>query len=234
MSGEIGQHWNTTLGNAFGPFSTINIDTLFMTWAAMALILLIALVIKSNLKLIPGRLQVVGEALFSFNRDIAVSTGGKKAESYVFFIGSLFLFIMTANLMGQLPLKLIHIPVGHLGAATGDFNTPVALALLTVIMYFTIGISRKGLGYFKHYFSPFPVFFPLNLLEDFTKPFSLSLRLFANILVGEILAMIAMFILPIGLPVFTILIELFVAILQAYIFAVLSSVYIAMVSAEDH
>lgn len=60
MSGEIGQHWNTTLGNAFGPFSTINIDTLLMTWAAMGLILLVAFIIKSNLKLIPGRLQAVG------------------------------------------------------------------------------------------------------------------------------------------------------------------------------
>ncbi|MCA9788949.1 MAG: F0F1 ATP synthase subunit A, partial [Cyanobacteria bacterium HKST-UBA05] len=81
---------------------------------------------------------------------------------------------------------------------------------------------------------PFPVFLPFNILEDFTRPFSLMLRLYANILVGELLAGIMLGAAPYVAPSMVICLELFVAIIQAYIFALLSSVYIALLSAEDH
>lgn len=200
----------------------------------MAVILVIALLIRSNLKTYPSKLQAFGEVLYDFCRSLTYSTAGKRGDGYMFYIGSLFLFIMTANLMGQLPLRLIHLPHGELIAPTGDFNTPAALAVMTLLVYLTVGIKRKGLSYFKHYLFPNFVFLPLNLLEDVTRPFSLALRLYANILVGEILAMIALSMVPYVAPVAVIFFELFVAVIQAYIFAVLSSVYIALVTAEEH
>lgn len=211
----------------------VNMNTLIMVWSGMLLVLALAFVSTRNLQVIPGKLQVVSEGFFDICRGITMATAGTRGDSFVFFIGSLFLFILTANLMGQLPLKLIQIPHGELLAATGDINTTSALALITLIMYFAIGIKKKGLRYFKHYLTPNPFFLPLNLLEDITRPGSLLIRLYFNILVGEILSGIALSVMPYVLPSLVIFLELFVAVVQAYIFAILSSVYVSLLS-EDH
>ena len=121
----------------------------------------------------------------------------------------------------------------NLSASTGDFNTPAALAVLTLLMYLAIGIRQKGFRYFKHYLTPNVLFLPLNILEDFTRPGSLMIRLFFNILVGHILMGIAHAMMPFVLPIMVTFLELFVATVQAYIFAILSSVYISLLS-EDH
>lgn len=215
-------------------FGTVHWNTLIMVWVSMLVIILLSWAITRNLQVLPGKLQVVGEGLYDLCRSITMSTAGPRGDGYLFFIGSLFLFILVANLLGQLPLRLIELPKGELMAATGDFNTPAALAILTLIMYFAVGIKRKGLAYFKHYISPHWAFLPLNILEDFTRPGSLMLRLFFNILVGEILAGIAYSFAPVGPPIFVIFLELFVAVIQAYIFATLSAVYIALLSEEHH
>jgi F-type H+-transporting ATPase subunit a len=221
-------NWEVTL---FGQL--VNMNTLLMAWIGMGLVLLLAWVSTRDLKVIPSKLQVVCEGVFDICRGITMATAGTRGDSFLFFIGSLFLFILTANLMGQLPLKLIHIPHGELKAATGDINTTTGLALMTLIMYFAVGIKKKGLRYFKHYFTPNPLFLPLNLLEDVTRPGSLLIRLYFNILVGEILSGIALSVTPYVLPSLVIFLELFVAVVQAYIFAILSSVYVSLLS-EDH
>ena len=211
----------------------VNMNTLIMVWAGMLLVLALAWLFTRNLQVVPSKLQVVGEGFFDICRGITMATAGTRGDSFLFFIGSLFLFILTANLMGQLPLRLIPIPHAELKAATADLNTTSALALMTLIMYFGVGIKKKGLGYFKHYFTPNPFFLPLNVLEDFTRPGSLLIRLYFNILVGEILSGIALGVMPYVLPSLVIFLELFVAVVQAYIFAILSSVYISLLS-EDH
>lgn len=211
----------------------VNMNTLIMVWSGMLLVLALAFISTRNLQVIPSKLQVVSEGFFDVCRGITMATAGTRGDSFLFFIGSLFLFILTANLMGQLPLKLISLPHGELLAATGDINTTSALALITLIMYFAIGIKKKGLRYFKHYLTPNPLFLPLNLLEDITRPGSLLIRLYFNILVGEILSGIALSVMPYVLPSLVIFLELFVAVVQAYIFAILSSVYVSLLS-EDH
>ena len=230
----------------------VHLNTLIMVWSGMAALLVVCFLLTRELSVKPKPQQVLAESIYDFCRSITMATSGKRGDEFLFFVGSLFLFILTANFMGQLPLRLFELPHGEMMAATGDFNVPAALAVLTVIMYFFMGIKKKGLGYFKHYLSPLPMltkgqpfiakilyitfFWPfifLNLLEDITRPGSLMIRLFFNILIGEILSGIAMSIAPLGLPVLVILLELFVAVIQAYIFAVLSSVYIGMMS-EDH
>jgi len=214
-------------------FNKVNVDTLVMAWAAMAVVLVIAFIATRNLSLVPGRMQVVGEGMYDFCRSLTHSTAGDKGDGYLFFIGSLFFFILAANLMGQLPVKLLPWN-GELIAATGDFNVPAALALTSLFAYLAIGIKRKGLSYFKHYVFPHPLFLPFNLLEDVTRPFSLMLRLYANILVGEILSMIALKLVPFILPAGVICMEIFVGVVQAFIFAILSAVYIALMAAESH
>lgn len=238
MASESVHHWMVEIGGLPAPFNQVNMDTLIMAWLSMALILLIAFLIRQNLKVYPSKFQTFGESLFDFCRSITMTTAGKRGDEFLFYIGSLFIFIMTANLLGQMPLRFIQTMTnfhkGELIAATGDFNTTAALAILTLIMYFAVGIKHKGPRYFLHYLHPHPLFLPINLMEDLTRPFSLMLRLYANILVGEILALVAISIMPFVLPVGVIFLELFVAIVQAYIFAMLSSVYISLLSAEEH
>jgi F-type H+-transporting ATPase subunit a len=214
--------------------STIHLNTLIMVWVGMVLIVLVAKVLASSLQVVPSRLQVVAEGAYDFCRSITMATAGPRGDSYLFFIGSLFLFILMSNVLGQLPLKLIGLPHGELLAATGDINTTAALAIMTVVMYFIVGIRKKGLRYFKHYIQPSIFFLPLNIVEDITRPGSLMIRLYFNILVGEILSGIAMSVTPYVLPMFVIFLELFVAVVQAYIFAILSAVYVGMLSDDHH
>lgn len=223
--------WNVTLANGF----TVHLNTLLMAWAAMALILVLAWLATRGLQVAPSLRQTVGEAFYDFCRSITMATAGPRGDGYLFFIGSLFLFILTANLMGQLPLRLLDpvLPQGSLMAATGDINTTSALALLSLVMYLGIGIKRTGLkGFIAHHFQPW-FLFPLHVLDHVTRPSSLLIRLYFNILVGEILSGLAMAISPWVLPGAVICLELFVAVVQAYIFAILSAVYIALMS-ESH
>ncbi len=212
----------------------VNLNTLIMAWAGMAVVLTLAWLSTRNLKVVPSKLQVVGEGFFDVCRGITMATAGKRGDGFLFFIGSLFLFILTCNLMGQLPLKLISIPHGELIAATGDINTTSGLAVLSLLFYIFYGIKKKGLRYFQHYITPNVFFLPLNLLEDVTRPGSLLIRLYFNILVGEILSGIALKSAPYVLPSLVIFLELFVAVVQAYIFAILSSVYVSLLSDDHH
>ena len=238
-------HWiinSEALAGINPMFAEVHVDTLIMVWAVMALILAIAWIGTRQLRVIPSTGQVWTEGVYDFCRSITMSTAGPRGDGFLFFIGSLFLFIWVSNLAGQLPLKAMSLPEAaggaHLSASTGDFNTPAALALLTLVMYFAVGIKKKGLRYFLHYISPDPWYIgifllPLNILEDFTRPGSLMIRLFFNILVGHILMGIAHAMMPFVLPIMVTFLELFVATVQAYIFAILSSVYISLMS-EDH
>lgn len=216
----------------------VNLNTLIMVWLGMGIVLALAWLFTRSLKVIPGKMQVVGEGVYDVCRGITMATAGKRGDGFLFFVGSIFLFILAANLMGQLPLRLFHIPAGELKAATADINTTAALAVATLLFYLGYGIYKKGFRYFKHYISPDPwyigiFFLPINLLEDVTRPGSLLIRLYFNILVGEILSGIALGVTPYVLPSLVIFLELFVAVVQAYIFAILSSVYVSLLS-EDH
>lgn len=227
----MGHFWNV---EAFG--TTFHLNILIMMWVAMGVLLAFGFLSTRNLQVIPGKLQVVGESFYDFCRSITMATAGPKGDGYLFFIGSLFLFILTANLMGQLPIRLLDpaLPHGSFTAATADINVTAALAILSLVMYIGLAIKRTGLGGFiGHHFQPHWAFFPLNLLEHITRPGSLLIRLYFNILVGEILSHLALTIMPWVAPSLVICLELFVAVVQAYIFAILSAVYIALMT-EEH
>ena len=144
------------------------------------------------------------------------------------FIGTLFLFIFGSNWAGALvPWKLIKLPEGELAAPTNDINTTVALALLTSLAYFYGGLSKKGLGYFKRYVQPIPLLLPINILEDFTKPLSLSFRLFGNVLADELTITVLTSLVPLVIPLPIMMLGIFAGSVQALIFSTLAAAYIA-------
>ena len=132
-------------------------------------------------------------------------------------------------------LKLIteKLPNGELAAPTNDINTTVALALLTSISYFYAGIRKKGLGYFNRYVQPAAFLLPINVLEDFTKPLSLSFRLFGNILADELVVGVLVALVPLVVPIPLMLLGLFTSAIQALVFATLAGAYIGE-ALEDH
>ncbi len=111
----------------------------------------------------------------------------------------IYFFCLTGVVL-CFPGKLIRLPASELAAPTNDINTTVALALLTSLAYFYAGFSKKGLGYFAKYIQPTPILLPINILEDFTKPLSLSFRLFGNILADELVVAVLVLLVPLFVP----------------------------------
>jgi len=180
-----------------------------------------------SLKPIPEGSQNFIEFYVEYIREIAKTQIGQEYRQWVPYLGTLFLFIFVSNWSGALiPWKFIELPNGELGAPTNDINTTVGLALMTSTAYFYAGLRKKGFGYFQKYVEPTPILMPINILEDFTKPLSLSFRLFGNILADELVVAVLVSLVPLVIPVPLILLGLFTSAIQALIFATLAGAYI--------
>lgn len=191
-------------------------------------ILIFSILGTINLKVIPEGFQNFMEFVVEYTQTIAKDQIGESYyRPWISFVGTLFLFILGCNWAGALiPWKIIELPEGELSAPTNDINTTVALALITSFSYFYAGISKKGLGYFKRYIQPTPILLPINILEDFTKPLSLSFRLFGNILADELTVSVLVMLVPLIIPLPIMILGLFASSIQALIFSTLASAYI--------
>ena len=219
---EIGQHFYWTLGGF-----QMHGQVLINSWIVLGLVIAFALVTTSDLKPVPEGGQNLAEFVVEYIRDIAKTQIGEDYKTWTPFIGTLFLFIFVSNWSGALiPWKVIELPNGELGAPTNDINTTVALALLTSVAYFYAGLKKKGLEYFGKDVEPTPILLPINVLEDFTKPLSLSFRLFGSILADELVVAVLVSLVPLVIPIPLIFLGLFTSAIQALIFATLAGAYI--------
>mmetsp|Transcript_2599 Transcript_2599/g.8586 ORF Transcript_2599/g.8586 Transcript_2599/m.8586 type:complete len:247 (-) Transcript_2599:2376-3116(-) len=227
---EVGTHFYWDIGGI-----KLHGQVFIVSWIACAAILFFAIAGTRNLERIPRGFQNFGEFVFEFTEDIAKNQiEGEEYRTWLPYIGTLFLFIFACNWSGGLlPLKLIELPEGELAAPTNDINTTVALSLLTSLSYFVAGLSKKGLGYFKRYIEPTPILLPINILEDFTKPLSLSFRLFGNILADELTVAVLALLVPLFIPLPIMVLGIFASSIQALIFSTLSAAYIGE-ALEDH
>jgi len=195
----------------------------------LALLFVFAFLGTRDTDRIPNSWQNFAEATVDFVTDIARDQLGESFyREWVPFIATLFLFIFGCNWAGAIiPWKLIELPEGELAAPTNDINTTVALALLTSLAYFYAGLSKKGFGYFKRYIQPIPLLLPINILEDFTKPLSLSFRLFGNVLADELTITVLTSLVPLVIPLPIMALGIFAGSVQALIFSTLAAAYIA-------
>ena len=164
---------------------------------------------------------------FKTVNNILVSCLGRK---YVrpwrpFFI-IVYIQILLWNWNIILPLKLITLPGAEFVSPSTDINVTVALALMVSIAYFYAGIRRKGLGAFRRYIKPTPILLPINLLEDFAKPLSLSFRLFGNVLADDLTVAVFSLLVPLIIPLPIIALGVFAGSVQAVIFTTLAANYI--------
>jgi F-type H+-transporting ATPase subunit a len=220
---DVGHYLYWRLGNL-----QVHGQVFLTSWFVIGLLLIAAIAATRNVQRIPSGIQNLMEYILEFVRDLTKNQiGEKEYRPWVPFIGTLFLFIFVSNWSGALlPWKLIHLPSGELAAPTNDINTTVALALLTSLAYFYAGFRKRGLGYLAKYIQPTPILLPINLLEDFSKPLSLSFRLFGNILADELVVAVLVILVPFFLPIPVMLLGLFTSAIQALVFATLASAYI--------
>lgn len=149
---------------------------------------------------------------------IAQNVGTKDTGLFLPIVGTLTIFIGVANLLGLIP---------GLRSPTPDINTPLAMALVVFFSVPYFGIRSQGLwGYLKHYVTPIFLMLPIEIASEIARTFSLTFRLFGNILGEEIIIAILFVISPFIVPVPMMLFSIFTGVLQAYIFTLLTCVYI--------
>ena len=195
--------------------------SVILQWIIVAVIIVSVPLLTRNLGKIPSKRQTVIEMVVNlFNGLVSSNLGNGYKRRYVPFIGTLGIFIVMMNLTGLFGFA----------PATKDLNVTVTLALIAAFVINGNSIANHGLGGYLHgYLKPFPFMLPMNIIEKLTIPLSLSLRLFINMLVGVIfmeLTYMAMgyfaFILPVPLHFFF---DLFVAVIQTYVFLMLTIIF---------
>ncbi len=201
-------------------FVTINL-TLVTTWAIM--LLLVSLSVLATRKLKTGnqisRSQSMMEIIVTGINGQIREVGLKEPGQYIGFIGTLFLFIGTANLLIILPWY---------EPPTGSLSTTAALAISVLLAVPFFGIQKSGLlGYLKTYLQPTFIMLPFNLISEASRTVALTVRLFGNIMSGGLIVAVLLSIAPFVFPVVMTALGLLTGMVQAYIFAILATVYIA-------
>jgi F-type H+-transporting ATPase subunit a len=210
---------DSTIIWSWGP---ININmTLIYTWCIMALLVLFSWLATRKLSVGPklNRWQNFFESVLSQVRQHIRDIIGMDPARYLPFIATLFLFISLSNL-------LIIVPGAH--APTGSLSTTVALALCVFFAVPIYSIAEQGVkSYLKHYVHPSPLMLPFHIISEITRTLTLAIRLFGSVMSEAMIAAALLAIIPLLLPVVMQLFGLLIGQIQAYIFAVLATIYIA-------
>ena len=207
----------------FGHNITINLEVIVMTWVVFAVLIVMGIVASRKKSILPRPFQIFGELIISILYDLTEDALGKDmAKKYAPMICALFMFLLLSNWLGIIP---------HLEEPTKDLNTTLGLGLMGFCIAHYAGIKSKGFkAYIKEYFQPIFFMMPLNLIGELAKIVSISFRLFGNIMGGSIIILVVSYltysvILP---PFLNAFFGLFVGTIQAFVFTMLTLVYISV------
>ena len=219
----------------FGQNMTFNMDTLITMWAAMAFLLIVAFIGTRKISIFPSKLQLIFEKILGYFDNLVNDMSHHGGRQHFPLIMSLFLFIVTANLMGQLPLRIFELKQGEIASPTNDINLTAGLAIIVLVYYVIHGlIKKKASFFFKGLSFEGIIELFVELLDMVTRPLTLALRLFGNILAGEILITAMIGLMAWGLPLPFMFFEILVACIQALVFTMLTTVYIATAVNDNH
>jgi len=208
----------------------------------------------------PGKLQNFLEWIVEFVRNLIASTMDmERGKKFVMLGITLIMFIFVGNMLG-LPLYLVtehheetkflgyvleptrglahgdHVEIGWWKSPTADLSVTMGLALAMIILAHYLGIVKNTKPYFKHYFEPFALFFPLNIIKEISKLLTLGLRLFGNIFAGEV--MISVLLMAGVFGILPLIVwqgfSIFVGAIQAFVFTILTMVYISQTTEHNH
>ena len=252
VAGEFDRHVLIELPT-IGPFDMSITKTVAYLFVAVAVIVVATIVVARSLKEKPGRFQYAMEALYELARDGIVASVMKSGKKQWFpYIGGVFIFVLVSNLIGLLPLPFgeKHQPAFY--AATANLNVTLMLALFTFVFTHYAGIHKNGAVRYVKAWAPSgappvlkQVIWFIHVVSEIFRLISLSVRLFANMVAGH--AILAVFFAMAlifqsylvglalqGASVLIYMFEIFVAFIQAFIFAILSAVYIGGALDQDH
>ncbi len=221
-------------------------NAMLTTWVAMGAIVAFALSSTRRLSLVPSKMQLVAELLVGGLRSLFVSVMHEKVNRFFPLLATFFIFILFLNWVGLLPgvgtigISLLEhgeklfVPIFRAG--TADLNTTLALAVISIVVIQYSGFAALGLSYLKKFFnftSPINFFVGiLELVSEASKILSFAFRLFGNIFAGEVLLTVIAFLIPIIVPIPFLGLELFVGIIQALVFSMLTAVFLLLATTE--
>ncbi len=226
-------------------------NTLITSWITVAILIILALVLKRHLRARPRGLQNVAEAVIEGILGLMDGVTGSREQSKKFFplIATLFLFIVTANWLGLMPgfgpIGIYEVQEGKevlvpfFRSTNSDLNVTLALAVVSVIATQIFGIALIGTAKYSRRFFNFknPIFTFVGILELFSevaKLISFSFRLFGNVFAGEVLLVVISGLIPFVVPLPFYFLEIFVGFIQAFVFAILTLVFCKVATIESH
>ncbi len=195
--------------------------TIVNTWVIMAMLVGASIVITWRLRpdVPPNRWRTALEVIVQGIQRQIDEVAPTASRQILYFVGTLFLFIATSNLMLVVP---------RFDPPTASLSTTTALALAVLVAVPLFGIGSRGIGgYLRTYLQPSPIMLPFNIISEFSRGVSLAIRLYGNIMSGAVIAAILLGIAPFFFPVLMDALGLLTGLIQAYIFAILATVYIS-------
>jgi F-type H+-transporting ATPase subunit a len=177
----------------------------------------------------PAAVQHLAEMTHEFVSEQAEQIIGHGSERFVTYLTALLLFILLANLMGIIP---------GLESPTAFAVVPLGFALVTFIYYHYHGVRENGFAYIKQFLGPvwwlYPLLLPIEIISHFARVLSLTVRLYANMFAGDLVTLAFFSLVPIGIPLIFLGLHLGVAVVQAYVFFLLASIYLSLAVAHEH
>ncbi|MBI3992354.1 MAG: F0F1 ATP synthase subunit A [Candidatus Lambdaproteobacteria bacterium] len=211
-------------GLALGPL-VIALPVL-TTWGIMAVLALLSWLVTRRLSEQPGVMQLLCEGVVSAMAGAVEGVLPGKADQVMPFIGTLWIFIVVANLVGLVP---------GLDSPTADLGITASLAILVFLSVHWYGIRNEGLAaYLRHYLRPMPLMLPFHIMSEITRTVALAVRLFGNVMSLETAALIVLLLAKFLVPVPVMMLHIVEALVQAYIFGMLALVYIAGAMQAHH
>jgi len=200
-----------------------------MTFVVILISLIIGLIASRKNKMVPDRSQNTIELAVNGVYDMCMDIMGKDGKPYFPLVFAIGLYVLFSNVLGLVP---------GFSSPTANLNTTLAPALIVFVTYNFIGIKRHGAGYIKHFMGPIlwlsPLMIIIEVIGHISRPVSLSVRLFGNIFGKEVLLMVLFMLVPFLVPLPIYFLGIFVAVLQTYVFMMLTMIYISGALEEAH
>jgi len=210
---------NTLIEPLFELGPVVITATVVTTWGIMALLGLFAWAFSRRLRMDPGPLQTAVEGVVTAIETFIAEVEPRHSARLLPFIGTLWIFLVVANLSGLVPG--VHSP-------TRDLSATAALAILVFLSTHWFGIRIQGLRrYLRHYVSPSPILLPFHLVSEVTRTIALAVRLFGNMMSLEMAALLVLLVAGFLAPVPILMLHIIEALVQAFIFGMLALIYVA-------
>jgi len=199
------------------------------TWFVMAMLALFSFLATRRMNILPGRFQNVMEVIIGGFDSLLTDTMGHEGRKFFPLIATLGLYILTSNLLGLIP---------GFESPTANLNTTVSMAVVVFVMTHIVGVKVHGVKYLKQFMGPVwwltPLMMPIEIISHLSRPLSLSVRLFGNIMGEDIVLAVVLLLVPLLVPLPVFVLMIFTSCIQTLVFMLLAMMYIAGAMEEAH